>query len=343
MALGGIILVLLLSMLAVAHLTRPLRLLAEKIKLLPDMDFASSEAENQLSADLPVARRDELGQVAKAFSRMGHKLAANVRDLMDATAVKERMQGELNAARDIQRSILPPPQGAPSCANYAAAAFLEPAKEVGGDLYDFFALPHGRQAVIIGDVSDKGVPAALFMSMTVTLVRSALLGGQDPATAMTGVNEALSANNTANMFVTLFIGVYDPATGHLEYANGGHCFPVIYSRQPIPGGGESFALREPDGLSGPVVGALPEIHYTLLHEQLNPGELCFLYTDGVSEAVNEQEAFFGIGGIRSTLQACDNTDPASILDAMYGTVTAFRGEAPQSDDITMLVFKAEAS
>ncbi len=343
MALGGIALVLFLSMLAVAHLTRPLRLLTEKIRLLPDMDFASSEAENLLSKDLPVSRKDELGQVAVAFSRMGHKLSANIRDLMDATAVKERMQGELNAARDIQRSILPPPQGAPVCPNFSAAAFLEPAKEVGGDLYDFFALPRGRQAVIIGDVSDKGVPAALFMSMTVTLVRNCLLGGQNPAQTMTSVNESLSANNTANMFVTLFIGVYDPATGNLEYANGGHCFPFICSRHQAPDSGNALVLREPDGLSGPVVGALPGLDYALLHERLEPGDLCFLYTDGVSEAVNRQDAFFGTGRISDVLKARGDAAPADVLGAMYAAVTAFRGEAPQSDDITMLAFKAELS
>ena len=333
MALGGIILVLLLSMLSMAHLTRPLRLLTEKIKRLPNMDFASREAEELLSAGLPLTRKDELGQVAVAFSRMGHRLSANVRDLMDATAVKERMQGELNAARDIQRGILPPPDGAPVCPGFSAAAFLEPAKEVGGDLYDFFTLPGGKQAVIIGDVSDKGVPAALFMSMTVTLVRNCLLSGQDPATAMTRVNEALSANNTANMFVTLFIGVYDPASGQLEYANGGHCFPVIRS-------GKSGTLREPDGLSGPVVGALPDIEYRPLHERLEPGDLCFLYTDGVSEAIDEHGAFFGIERVRGMIETRGGAGPAAVLDAVYGAVAAFRGEEPQSDDITMLAFKA---
>jgi sigma-B regulation protein RsbU (phosphoserine phosphatase) len=341
MALGGISMVLLLSMMAVAHLIRPLRLLTEKIRLLPDMDFASSEAENQLSADLPVSRKDELGEVAMAFSRMGRRLSANIRDLMDATAVKERMQGELNAAREIQRSILPPPQGAPSRANFSASAFLEPAKEVGGDLYDFFALPRGKQAVIIGDVSDKGVPAALFMSMTVTLVRSALLGGQDPATAMTGVNDALSANNSADMFVTLFIGVYDPENGHLEYANGGHCLPVVCSRRQAQNCGEGPALREMDGLSGPVVGALPGIDYALLHERLKPGDLCFLYTDGISEAVNERDAFFGFERMKDVLRACGKSGPKDALAAMYAAVVAFRGQAPQSDDITMLAFKAE--
>ena len=342
-ALGGIVLVLLLSILAVTHLTRPLRLLTEKIRLLPDMDFASSDAEKLLSADLPVTRRDELGQVAVAFSRMGRRLSANIRDLTDATAARERMQGELNAARDIQRSILPPPQGAPRCPHFSASAFLAPAKEVGGDLYDFFALPDGRQAVIIGDVSDKGVPAALFMSMTVTLVRSALLGGQPPATAMTSVNETLSANNAADMFVTLFIGVYTPEDGSLEYANGGHCPPVVCSALRSQEGGENVILREMEALSGPVVGVLPGIEYLPLYDRLDPGDICFLYTDGISEAINEQDAFFGTTRMKDVLTDCGNASPKIVLDAMYAAVVAFRGEAPQSDDITMLAFKAEES
>ena len=343
MALGGISLVLFLSMLAMAHLTRPLRLLAEKIHLLPDLDFASSDVEDQLSADLPISRKDELGQVAVAFSRMGRKLSANIRDLTDATAARERMQGELNAARDIQLSILPPPHGAPLCAKFSASAFLEPAKEVGGDLYDFFALPGGRQAVIIGDVSDKGVPAALFMSMTVTLVRSALLGGQNPAEAMTGVNKTLSANNTANMFVTLFIGIYNPEDGHLEYANGGHCPPIVCSRPQTLDSEKEILLREMDSLSGPVVGALPGIVYAPLHDRLRPGDLCFLYTDGISEAINPRDEFFGITKMKDVLPDCGNAGPKTVLDAMYAAVVAFREEAPQSDDITMLAFKAEKS
>ena len=347
MALGGIALVLLLSLGAVVNLIRPLRLLTEKIRSLPDMDFSSSETENLIAKDLPITRKDEVGQVAEAFSRMGHKLSANIRDLMDTTAAKERMQGELNAARDIQLGILPPPDGAPRCVGFSAAAFLEPAKEVGGDLYDFFTTPDGRQAVIIGDVSDKGVPAALFMSMTVILARYALGEGLAPAAAMTRINNALSANNAQNMFVTLFIGVFDPASGRLDYANGGHCPPLIWSE--AASGAEAIGeisaqkqdlLREITDLSGPVVGAIPDLDYALHTTLLEPGDICLLYTDGVSEAIDEADAFFGTDRIKDLVKAEQNIEPKQLLNNIYAEVVRFRGKAPQSDDITMLAFKA---
>lgn len=340
-AMGGIILVLLLSLGAVANLIRPLRLLTEKIGSLPDMDFASSETEEVIAKGLPTTRKDEVGQLAEAFSRMGRKLSANIRDLMDTTAAKERMQGELNAARDIQLGILPPPDGAPRCRGFTAAAFLEPAKEVGGDLYDFFTTPEGRQAVIIGDVSDKGVPAALFMSMTVILARYALNEGLDPAAAMTRINNALSANNAQNMFVTLFIGLFDPDTGRLDYANGGHCPPLAWNGAAGRDGNEA-TLRELADLSGPVVGALPGLEYALHTTRLEPEDVCLLYTDGVSEAIDEQSGFFGTDKIKNLARAQSNASPDRLLDKIYAEIVRFRGKAPQSDDITLLAFKRTA-
>ena len=341
MALGGIVLVLFLSLGAVVNLIRPLRLLTEKIRSLPDMDFASGETEEIIAKGLPTARKDEVGQVAEAFSRMGHKLSANIRDLMDTTAAKERMQGELNAARDIQLGILPPPDGAPREKGFTAAAFLEPAKEVGGDLYDFFTTPEGSQAVIIGDVSDKGVPAALFMSMAVILTRYALNEGLDPAAAMTRINNALSANNAQNMFVTLFIGLFDPATGRLDYANGGHCPPLVWSGAPGQGNGE-ITLQELTDLSGPVVGALPGLEYALHTATLNPDDVCLLYTDGVSEAIDEQGGFFGTDRIKSLALLSGEAPPERLLADIYAAVVSFRGKAAQSDDITLLAFKRAA-
>lgn len=338
MALGGIVLALLASLGVVANLIRPLRLLTEKIGFLPDMDFASSETEELIVKGLPTTRKDEVGQLAEAFSRMGHKLSANIRDLMDTTAAKERMQGELNAARDIQLGILPPPDGAPRCPGFTAAAFLEPAKEVGGDLYDFFTTPEGKQAVIIGDVSDKGVPAALFMSMAVILTRYALNEGLNPAAAMTRINNALSANNAQNMFVTLFIGLFDPATGQLDYANGGHCPPLVWNAAPGQSNGD-IEPRELADLSGPVVGALPDLEYSLHTTKLELEDVCLLYTDGVSEAIDEQGGFFGTDRINALARAESNTPPDRLLNAIYLEIVRFRGNAPQSDDITLLAFK----
>ena len=162
---------------------RPLKLLTRKTRQLAGVDFAAPDAldrlEPLLSQGLPLERRDELGQLARAYAHLGGALAANIRNLMEATASKERMEGELSAAREIQMGILPPPDGAPEMCGFRASAFLDPAKEVGGDMYDFFVTGDGRRALVLGDVSGKGVPAALFMSMTVTLVRYALGSGLD--------------------------------------------------------------------------------------------------------------------------------------------------------------------
>ena len=336
-AMGAAIIVLLLSLSAIERLTRPLLILVQKIRALPDMDFASQDIKTRFTKELPLRRKDELGQVARAFALMARRLSSNVRDLMEATAVKERMQGELNAAKGIQRSILPQATETAPNANFSVATLLEPAKEVGGDLYDFFTLPSGKQVVVIGDVSDKGVPAALFMSMTVTLIRSAIHSGLNAAQAMTAANNILSANNSADMFVTLVIGIYDPENGQLLYANGGHCSPIVCS-QTQTGSDLSIALRTLDQTSGPVVGALPNVEYTLLQEQLQPGDLCFLYTDGVSEAINEKREFFMEQRIMHTLESCAYAPPTTVLDVMYKAILSFRQKAPQSDDIAMLAF-----
>jgi sigma-B regulation protein RsbU (phosphoserine phosphatase) len=260
---------------------------------------------------------------------MGRALDQNIRTLMETTTVKQRMEGELNAARDIQMGILPA-SDAPTHPDCLVASFLEPAKEVGGDLFDFFQVADGRQAIVIGDVSDKGVPAALFMSMTVTLVRFALAQISDPAEVMTRINDRLSENNPGCMFVTLFIGIFDPATGEFEYANGGHCQPLV--------AGRDGSVRAIEGMSGPVVGAMGGMLYAPQRTVLGEGETCLLYSDGVSEAMDEERNLFGEDRVEKLLaEHCGDT-PDEILQHIYEAIAAHRGTAAQSDDITMLCF-----
>lgn len=324
------------TLLLTARLIAPLRALTGRAHALAETDFSASDAEALTADGLPTSRSDEVGQLARAFTQMGRALARNVRALMDTTAVKERMQGELNAARDIQMGILPAPNAAPKQAGYAASALLEPAKEVGGDLYDFFTAPDGRQVVVIGDVSGKGVPAALFMSMAVTLCRYAVASGLAPGAAMTRINAQLAANNPGCMFVTLLIGLFDPATGALEFANGGHCPPCVT-------GPDAAAPRELPGISGPLVGAMEDVEYDTLHAVIAPGERCLLYTDGVTEAMNEGLELFDIQRLMVVLHAHRGDAPAEILRALHEATEAFRGTAEQSDDITMLCFTRETA
>lgn len=340
---AGLIAVSLLIILCLAmRLISPLHLLSVRAKELAAKDFSSGDTafSKGMVEGLPVGRRDEVGELAGAFSQMATALEENIRRLMETTASQQRMQGELNAARDIQMGILPPSYLAPKTDQYAAVAFLEPAKEVGGDLYDFFTVPDGRQAVIIGDVSDKGVSAALFMSMTVTLVRYALMEGLKPAQAMQRINDLLSENNPSCMFVTLFIGLFDPSTGDLEYASGAHCPPFVVSPDP------SIPVRALTDTSGPLVGAMSGLEFTDCKAELAPGEYCLLYTDGVSEAMNEKLELLEEKRVAETLDSLRGADPQAVITGVMNAILAHRGNAAQSDDITMLCFlrkKVESS
>ncbi len=330
---------LLIMLILTMRIIAPLRLLTSRAKDIAREDFSSERGvgfSDGIVDGLPVDRTDEVGQLAGAFAHMVKALDENIHRLVDTLAVRQRMQGELNAARDIQMGILPPPDGAPKSLGYSAAAFLEPAKEVGGDLYDFFTAPDGRQAVVIGDVSDKGVSAALFMSMTVTLVRYALAEGLSCSEAMLRINERLAENNPACMFVTLFIGLFDPATGRLDYASGAHCPPFVVSPDA------DVPIRMLTETSGPLVGAMAGMDYEACHAEIAPGEYCLLYTDGVSEAMNEKMELFGEERIAATLEGLRGASPEEVLHGIMQAIKVHRGKAPQSDDITMLCFRRSA-
>ncbi|HIU18154.1 MAG TPA: SpoIIE family protein phosphatase [Candidatus Avidesulfovibrio excrementigallinarum] len=331
-----VLLAALIALLMLIRTLRPLSLLTGKANEIAEIDLTDQNALDRLDAlvsrGLPLERRDELGQLARSFAHMGRALAANIRNLMDATASKERMEGELSAAREIQMGILPSPDGVQEVCGFRASAFLDPAKEVGGDLYDFFSTSDGRRALVLGDVSGKGVPAALFMSMTVTLVRYALDSGLDPAAALSRVNGMLEAHNPGNMFVTLFLAIYDPVTGDLAYANGGHCPPYVVDANT------AAPPRALDKLSGPLVGVMPDMEYTLFTDRLEPGEICLIFTDGVTEAMNTRKELYGEDRLRLCLAQHRKSTPKGLLTSIFEDLVRFRGSEPQSDDITMLAF-----
>lgn len=326
----------LIALVMLIRALRPLGLLTRNTDDLACMDFSApgalSRLEPLIARGLPLERGDELGRLARAFARMGRTLAENIRNLMEVTAGKERMEGELSAARDIQMGILPPPDSAPEIYGFSASAFLDPAKEVGGDLYDFFTTRGGKCALVLGDVSGKGVPAALFMSMTVTLVRYALDAGLDPAAAMTSVNAMLETRNPGNMFVTLFLALYDPNTGELTYANGGHCPPLIVdARSDQP----PRALAQ---LSGPLVGVMPDLEYQLFVDHLTEGETCLIFTDGVTEAMNSDKELYGEERLSCLMKRHRTARPKELISLVFDDLVLHRGDEPQSDDITMLAF-----
>jgi sigma-B regulation protein RsbU (phosphoserine phosphatase) len=253
---------------------------------------------------------------------------------MEVTRAREHMQGELAAARDIQLGILPALAPARVNSAFWHAVFLEPAKEIGGDLYDFFQTADGRYAVVIGDVSGKGVPAALFMAVTVTLARSMLGNGLNPAEAMGKINSLLQAHNPSQMFVTLFLGLYTPENRRLEYANAGHNPPYAISREK----GKGCTVLE--GLSGPMAGVFPGISYEPFYRELQEGELCLLYTDGVTEAENAELEAYGEARLKEYIEKRRGASPQELIAGITEDVRNFRGTAEPSDDIAMLAFAA---
>jgi sigma-B regulation protein RsbU (phosphoserine phosphatase) len=244
-------------------------------------------------------------------------------------AAKARMQEELNVGRDIQRSMLPSVFPAfPDRKELELYAVLEPALEVGGDLYDFFMVDDHRLCFAIGDVSGNGVPAALFMAMTKVMVKTRALSDPSPASIVTHVNDALSADNDSCMFVTLYLGILNLRDGTLLTTNAGHFPPLLKRRN------ERFEwLRAQDG---PMVGPMPGIAFKESTIQLNPGDELFFYTDGVTEANNVRRELFGNDRLKSVL---DQSRAVSVVDRIgevMNAVKIFAGDAPQADDITIL-------
>jgi sigma-B regulation protein RsbU (phosphoserine phosphatase) len=244
-------------------------------------------------------------------------------------AAKARMQEELNVGRDIQRSMLPRVFPAfPDRKEIELYAVLEPAMEVGGDLYDFFMVDDHRLCFVIGDVSGNGVPAALFMAMTKIMVKTRAASDPSPASIVTHVNDALSADNDSCMFVTLYLGILNLRDGTLLATNAGHNHPLMKRRE-----GQFEWLTTQDG---PLVGPMPGIAFKESTIQLAPGDELFFYTDGVTEADNVTRELFGNDRLKTILDESQATTVVDRIGDVMKAVKAFAGEASQADDITML-------
>lgn len=244
-------------------------------------------------------------------------------------AAKARMQEELNVGRDIQRSMLPSVFPAfPDRKEMELHAMLEPALEVGGDLYDFFLVDDHRLCFVIGDVSGNGVPAALFMAMTKIMVKTRAASDPSPASIVTHVNDALSADNESCMFVTLYIGILNLRDGTLLTTNAGHNHPLLKRRD-----GRFEWLTAQDG---PLVGPMPGIAFKESMIQLAPGDELFFYTDGVTEADNARRELFGNDRLKRVLDQSQAGSVADRISAVMNAVKTFAADASQADDITML-------
>ena len=242
---------------------------------------------------------------------------------------KERMEAELALASRIQLNSLPktfPPF--PERHEFDIYASMTPAKEVGGDLYDFFLIDEDHLGLVIGDVSGKGFPAALFMMVATSLIRNEAMRGTSPAHVLQTVNRQICYRNPDEMFVTVWLGVLEISTGRLTAANAGHEYPILKKT------GESFALFK--DRHGFVIGGMEETRYKEYEIMMTPGTKLFVYTDGVAEAANMEEELFGTERLVDLLCSGENGSPQEITDHVKQGVQAFVGDAPQADDLTIL-------
>ena len=251
----------------------------------------------------------------------------------EESAKLELMQRDMQIAHDIQMSILPKEEFRNE--NIALSGYLKPAREVGGDLYDYFVRDE-KLFFCIGDVSGKGAASAMVMAITHSLFRSSSVHETNPARIMTAINEASAEGNEKNMFVTLFIGVLDLQTGKLQYCNAGHDKPVFIHQSP-------FTIHQLECNSNLPVGVFGDTKYTMQQTTLEQGSTLFLYTDGLTEAKNKQRKQFGLKRVMERLQATGDglREPKELINTMTEALRAFVGEAEQSDDLTILVIRYE--
>jgi len=282
----------------------------------------------EMEHTVEVKTGDELEVLADSFNKMARDLKWHMEDLKCTTAEKERLQKELEIARGIQLRLLP--QHPPYIEGMDLVANNIPAQEIGGDFYDYIPISRGSWGLVIADVSGKGMPAAIFMGLSRTIVRASATDNPSPAAAIKQANELICRDSTSGMFVTLFYAILNAKERKLRYVNAGHNPPLL-----IRNGGEVESLRT-RGI------ALGVTHYIDLQEAeriLRPGDTIVFYTDGVTEAINVEEEAFGERRLIEIVRENSNLPARGIIGKVEEAVVAFAGKEPQFDDITLLVLK----
>ncbi|MBL0225127.1 MAG: SpoIIE family protein phosphatase [Geobacteraceae bacterium] len=323
MGLTGILLLTLAVISIARSITKPLRSLAAATHVM-----ASGNFDLELP---PVKSNDEVGVLARDFQMMKESLKEYIKNLTETTAAKERIQSELNVATDIQASLLPRLFPAfPDRPEFDIFASMDPAKEVGGDFYDFFFIDQNNLCFLIADVAGKGVPAALYMMVAKTLLKSEGQRLGEPGQILSCVNNILAADNDSCMFATVFCAILDTRNGEVRFANAGHNPPLIMDS----GGVRYMTLK-----SGFVLGPMPDTDYATEHLSMLPGDTLFLYTDGVNEATNFADELFGEPQLLAALQNGPKEELKEIVHNIRTEVTRHANGAPQSDDVTMVAIK----
>ncbi|MDR2841966.1 MAG: SpoIIE family protein phosphatase [Spirochaetaceae bacterium] len=303
------------------NLTAPITALNEGARIIGNGD---------LNYKLSVKSGDEVEMLAESFNQM-------VRNIKRITTEKERIGTELSVAAQIQTNMLPDvePDFADQ-AHFDLWAISNPAKEVGGDFYDFFMISKNKLAVIIADVSGKGVPAALFMVVAKTLLKDHVMLGSNLSEVCFNVNNQLCKNNKSSMFVTAFIGVLETDTGKFRYINAGHNPPLIRQKKGEFGGNKFAWLAKKSGL---VLAALEDSQYQIFETTLEKDDILFLYTDGVNEATNISKEQFGYKRLVDTINSCTNAPLKKYTNTLLASLDTFQKDTEQADDITMLIMQ----
>lgn len=271
----------------------------------------------------------EAGNLAEAFCDLAGNLEEYIANFSKITAEKERIGAELSVAAQIQKDMLPNSSLTfPERKEFSVYASMNPAKEVGGDFYDFFMIDDSHLALVIADVSGKGIPAALFMVISKTLLKNHALMGESPKEILMNVNEQLCENNQAQMFVTVWVAILDIKTGKLTAANAGHEYPAIQKS-----GGEFTLYKDTHGF---VLAGMEHMKYREYEVQLEPGDTIFVYTDGVTEAADETEQLYGTERLIHALNLQKGVSPKELLYGVQKDIDMFVGDTIQFDDITML-------
>nr|MBQ6242422.1 PP2C family protein-serine/threonine phosphatase [Lachnospiraceae bacterium] len=289
--------------------------------------FAKENAKSEPLGAL--SRYDVIRDLALSIDSMETDMEEYIRNLTAATAERERMGAELSIAAQIQSDSLPDVFPAfPDRHEFDIYAAMNPAKEVGGDFYNFFLTDHDHLALLMADVSGKGIPAALFMMQANILITGRAQMGGTPAEILRDVNASICARNGADMFVTVWLGILEISTGRLVYANAGHEYPALCRKVG------DFELEK--GPHSFVLGGLEGVNYQDAELRLHAGDKLFLYTDGLPEATDGDGRMFSLGRMITALNAHRSGSPREIVENVQQDVDAFVGDTPQFDDLTML-------
>ena len=304
------------------RIVRPLKTMTQKIAVL-------GKEERTFKMDDAYRTGDEVEDLAQSFADVTEKASSYMDEVLRVTAEKERIGAELSLATDIQAAMLPHIFPAfPNRHDFDIYARMDPAKEVGGDFYDYFLIDEDHLGMVMADVSGKGVPAALFMMASKIILQSVAMLGHSPAQILSKTNEAICSSNEAEMFVTVWLGILELSTGKLVASNAGHEYPILKSPS-----GEFEIFKDMHGF---VIGAMETSKYTEYEVQLEPGAKLFVYTDGVPEATNAENELFGVERTIQALNRLPDAAPLDVLKNVRKAVDDFVQEAEQFDDLTML-------